>query len=439
VERDARGDEAEGVTGDTIFALSSGSPPAAIALVRISGPAADDALSRLARTLPEPRRAALIELRTDEGPLDRAIVLRFPGPDSVTGEDVVELHLHGGRAVVAAILDALGAIDGLRAAEPGEFTRRAFEHGRIDLAEAEGLADLLTAETESQRRAALAMAGGSVSRLVADWQERLLALSARLEAALDFSDEGEVGDSLPAGWTDDLCALAAELEASLARPPAERLRDGVRIVIAGPPNAGKSSLLNVLAGREAAITSALPGTTRDLVEAPTAIGGMPFLLVDTAGLRDGVDEVERIGVDRAKQSLAAADLILWLGEVEACPDPGRSIMVESKADLRSGGPDPAFVVSVSAVTGQGMNRLFDEVAKRAAALLPRDGDVAINRRHRDAVTAAHSELCAAQSEQDFLLLAESLRRARLRLDRITGRSGVEDMLDALFARLCIGK
>jgi tRNA modification GTPase len=194
----------------------------------------------------------------------------------------------------------------------------------------------------------------------------------------------------------------------------------------------------VLAGRDAAIISALPGTTRDLVEAPTAIGGMPFLLVDTAGLRDGADEVERIGVDRARQCLAAADLILWLGEAEACPDPERSILVASKTDLRTG-PDSTAGANVSAVTGQGIDRLLRLIAERAAALLPREGDVAINRRHREAIAAAHTELCAAQGQGDFLLLAESLRRARLQLDRVTGRSGVEGMLDTLFARLCIGK
>jgi tRNA modification GTPase len=422
---------------DTIFALSSGSPPAAIAIVRISGPAADDALLDLARILPEPRKAALAELRTNEGPLDQAIVLRFPGPASVTGESVVELHLHGGRAIVAAVLEALAGMDGLRAALPGEFTRRAFEHGRIDLAEAEGLADLLTAETQSQRRAALAMAGGSVSRLVAGWQDRLLALSARLEAVLDFSDEGEVGEALPEGWTDDLDALAAEMGESLSRPGVERLRDGVRIVIAGPPNVGKSSLLNVLAGRDAAITSALPGTTRDLIEAPTAIGGTPFLLVDTAGLRDSEDGVEQEGVGRARQSLAAADLILWLGDPIDCPDGERSILVASKADLRTAASPPG-TLRVSALTGEGIGALVAAILERSAALLPQEGDTAINQRHRGAVSVALETLQEAAGN-DFLIAAEALRQARASLDRVTGRAGVEDMLDTLFGRLCIGK
>jgi tRNA modification GTPase len=422
---------------DTIFALSSGSPPAAIAIVRISGPEADAALQQLAVALPEPRRASLVALRRGAEKLDTGLAIRFPGPASATGEDVVELHLHGGRAVVSGVLDALAEMEGLRAAEPGEFTRRAFENGRIDLAEAEGLADLLGAETQSQRRAALAMAGGSVSRLVGGWRDRLLGLQARLEAAVDFSDEGEVGEDLPAGWSEDVGALAGEIEAVLARPPVERLREGVRVVIAGPPNAGKSSLLNVLAGREAAITSAIEGTTRDLVEAPTAIGGTPFLLIDTAGLRDGGDEVERMGIGRAQESLAGADIVLWLGAADACPDPKRSIRIAVKADL--GGSDPSADVAVSAVTGEGMDGLVELLVGRARALLPMEGDVVINARHREAAIGILADLRAVQADGDVLTIAESLRHARVQLDRITGRAGVEDMLDALFGRFCIGK
>jgi tRNA modification GTPase len=440
VEGDARGDEAQDVTArDTIYALSSGSPPAAIAIVRISGPKAGAALERLAGRVPEPRRAALAVLTSEGQELDQAIALFFPGPASATGEDVAELHLHGGRAVVAAVLGALAALDGLRAAEPGEFTRRAFENGRIDLAEAEGLADLLAAETESQRRAALAMAGGAVGRLVGAWRERLLALSARLEAVLDFSDEGEVGEALPQGWADDLASLSEEMEEALARPPAERLREGVRIVIAGPPNAGKSSLLNVLAGRDAAIVSEIAGTTRDLVEAPTAIGGIPFLLIDTAGLREGQDAIEAIGVDRARASLEQADLILWLGGPADCPDPQRSILIAAKADLRIAPAYEDANIRVSAKTGEGMDRLVDLLKQKAAVLLPGEGEVAINARHRHALTEALDALNDAKEGADFLILAESLRHARGSLDRITGRSGVEDMLDALFVRFCVGK
>lgn len=423
---------------DTIFALSSGSPPAAVAVVRISGPRADAALQQIAGTLPEPRRAAVARLRSPDGgeQLDTALVIRFPGPASATGEDVAELHLHGGRAVVAGVQDALARIEGLRPAEPGEFTRRAFDNGRIDLSEAEGLADLLMAETQSQRRAALALAGGSVSRLVEGWQARLLLLAARLEAVIDFSDEGEVGEGVPAGWEDELERLAEEIAEMLARPPTERLREGVRVVIAGPPNAGKSSLINWLAGRRAAITSAVAGTTRDLVEAPTAIGGAPFLLIDTAGLRDSEDEVESIGVARAREGLAAADLILWLGDPAQCPDPARSLLVQSKIDIAA--PDPAAEVAVSAETGQGMDCLIELLIARSRALLPREGEVSLNARHRAAASAALASLRDARAT-DLLIAAEGLRQARVALDRVTGRAGVEDLLDGLFARFCIGK
>jgi tRNA modification GTPase len=425
------------VTADTIYALSSGSPPAAVAIVRISGPRADAALERLAGMLPPPRTARLAALAADGDPLDRALVLRFPGPASATGEDVAELHLHGGRAVVARVLAALGEMEGLRAAAPGEFTRRAFENGRIDLAEAEGLADLLQAETEAQRRSALAMAGGALSRRIHVWQERLLGLAARLEAVLDFSDEGEVGEGLPDGWADELEGLRREIETFLALPPAERLRDGVRVVIAGPPNSGKSSLLNWLAGRQAAITSAIAGTTRDLVEAPTGIGGTPFLLVDTAGLRESEDEIERIGVDRARGSIDAADLVLWLGPAEDCPTRAKSVLVQSKIDLHP--RDPAADAAVSAETGEGMDGLIALLVARAKALLPKEGEVAINARQREAIRAAWLSLEEARETGDLLLQAEALRRARSELDRVTGRAGVDDMLDALFGRFCVGK
>lgn len=422
------------MTADTIYALSSGTPPAAIAVVRISGPRADGALEALAGRLPEPRGAALANLAWKGEPLDRALVLRFPGPHSATGEDVAELHLHGGRAVVAAVLAALARVEGLRAAEPGEFTRRAFENGRIDLAEAEGLADLLAAETESQRRAALAMAGGALSRRVEEWRGRLLALAARLEAALDFSDEGEVGEGWPHGWHEEREALAAEVRAFLERPPAERLRDGVRVAIAGPPNEGKSSLLNYLIQREAAITSPTPGTTRDLVEVPVAIGGMPFLLIDTAGLRDSGDEVEAIGVARARSALQTADVVFWLGEPEDAPD--RALLVRSKRDLDTERPGRADAW-VSATTGEGMAELVTLLKRKAGSLLPAEGELAGNARQRDAVGRALSSI--RESATDMLVAAEAIRRARVELDRVTGRAGVEDMLYALFGRFCIGK
>lgn len=422
---------------DTIFALSSGAPPAAIAIVRISGPQADAALEALAGKLPPARTAVLATLRCETEVLDRALVLRFPGPDSATGGSVAELHLHGGRAVVAAVLAALAKLDGLRAAEPGEFTRRAFENGRIDLAEAEGLADLLAAETEAQRRAALAMAGGALSRKVEWWRHRVLAAAAGVEAALDFSDEDDVGASPEPGWAGEVQTLAAEMRAALARPPAERLRDGVRIVIAGPPNAGKSSLLNALAEREAAIVSEMPGTTRDLIEAPISVRGLPILLIDTAGLRESGDPVEQIGIERARTSVAAADIILWLGDPAAAP-PG-SLRVQSKCDVIAAPGGAEVDATVSAVTGEGLSDLVDLLVHRARALLPRENEAALNARHRSLIAECLSDLDDAHRCDDLLIAAEALRRARTSLDRITGRAGVEDMLDALFGRFCIGK
>lgn len=426
------------MTVDTIYALSSGAPPAAIAVVRISGPRAEAALETLTGKLPDLRVATLVDVRGASGEsIDRALALRFRGPRSATGEDIAELHLHGGRAVVAAVLAALAAIHGLREAQPGEFTRRAFDNGRLDLAEAEGLADLLEAETESQRRAALAMAGGAVGRLVGPWQERLLGLAAALEAVIDFSDEGEVGEALPAGWSEAAGALAREMEAVATRPVAERLKEGVRVVIAGPPNAGKSSLLNYLAGRQAAITSGIAGTTRDVIEAPTAIRGTPFLLVDTAGLRQSEDEVEAAGVALAEAALAAADLVLWLGDPSAAPARRGTIVVQSKADLLPA--DPAADARVSAETGEGMDRLVDMIVVRARELLPGDADIVVNLRQRDAIAGAADALRQAERHTDVIVAAEALRFARGALDSVTGRAGIEDMLDRLFGRFCVGK
>lgn len=418
---------------DTIYALSSGAPPAGVAVVRISGPGARSALEALAGSIPEPRRATLRTLSWQGEMLDRALILFFPGPASATGEDVAELHLHGGRAIVAAVRGALAALRGLREAAPGEFTRRAFEHGRIDLAEAEGLADLVEAETEAQRRAALALAGGALSRQVEAWRARVLALAAQVEAALDFSDEGDVGDPL-AGFDTARAGLGEEIAAGLARPSAERLKDGIRVVIAGPPNAGKSSLFNALVGRDAAIVTPAAGTTRDVIEAPVAIAGTAFVLVDTAGLRETGDAVEAIGVDRARSSADRADILLWLGHAEE--KPRDAILVHTKADL---GPASAKAdVAVSVVTGEGLDELTGLLGERASQLLVFDGEVALNARHREALAEVAAALRDADAS-DPLIIAEALRLARLALDRITGRAGVEDMLDALFGRFCIGK
>jgi tRNA modification GTPase len=419
---------------DTIYAVSSGAPPAAIAVIRISGPKADSALAALAGRLPEPRRATLGELREGGELLDTAILLRFPGPASATGEDVAELHLHGGRAVIAAVTGALGRIEGLRAAEPGEFTRRAFDNGCLDLAEAEGLADLLTAETETQRRSAMAMAGGALSRAVDAWRTKLLDIAAAVEAELDFSDEDDVHQTGPQ-ITEPILALANDMRAALLRPPAERLRDGVRVVMAGPPNAGKSSLFNALVQREAAITSAVAGTTRDVIEAPVSIAGLPLIIVDTAGLRDTADEVERIGVDRAREMVADADLVVWLGDPDDAPPGAMSVQTMADVIPRRGDVE----ISVSAFTGVGIDDLMQRILFRARMLLPRPGEAALNARHRLILDECIAALIEARSTADLLIVAEALRQARAALDRVTGRAGVEDMLDALFGRFCIGK
>ena len=424
---------------DTIFALSSGALPAGIAVIRVSGTQAREALRALAGRMPDPRRAVTVTLRDEDGAmLDRALALWLPGPGTATGEDITEFHLHGGRAVVAAVLDALGRRDGLRVAEPGEFTRRAFANGRLDLAQAEGLADLLAAETDAQRRQALRLAEGGLGRLVGAWRKRLLDLAARVEAALEFAEDEDDVPAVEAGGLDDLRRLAAEMRAALERPPAERLRDGVRIVVAGPPNAGKSSLINCLAGREAAIASPIAGTTRDLIEVPIAIAGMPCLLIDSAGLRGTGGAVERIGVARARGAIESADLILWLGPAAQCPDPARAILVRTKADL-GGKVQPGAGVATSTVTGEGLDVLRSQIEGRVRALLPPPDMIALNARHRERIGEAHQEIAAASAQGDLLLVAEHLRQARIALDRINGRAGVEEMLDALFGRFCIGK
>ncbi|QPQ54535.1 tRNA uridine-5-carboxymethylaminomethyl(34) synthesis GTPase MnmE [Allosphingosinicella flava] len=424
---------------DTIYALSSGTPPAAIGIIRVSGPLAAGALAALAGRVPQPRRASYARLRHPKSGdlLDHALILFFPGPRTATGEDLCELHVHGGRSVVAAVLEALSTVPGLRAAEAGEFTRRAFENGRIDLTEAEGIADLLTAETESQRRSALAMAGGALSREIRGWQEQLLAIAAQVEAEIDFSDEGDVGAESAERWRPALAELERDVARALKRPSAERLRDGIRVVIAGPPNAGKSTLMNALAGRDVAITSPLAGTTRDSIEAPVSLGGYPFILIDTAGLRESQDMIEAIGVERAEAHLEAADVILWLGKPDDRPSGPRIIRISAKSDIAPF--EPGADLAVSALGGEGLDRLLALLIEISAGMLPAEGEVAINRRHREAFSHAAESLKNAAHESDLLLVAEELRQVRLHFDRVTGQSGVEDMLDALFGRFCIGK
>jgi tRNA modification GTPase len=426
------------VTGDTIFALSSGSPPAAISIIRVSGDLAHRAGESLAGSLPEPRHAAVRQLRDPGGELlDEALVLRFDSPASSTGENLVEFHCHGGRAVVNAVLDELSRIAGLRSAEPGEFTRRAFENGRIDLIEAEGLADLIEAQTQSQRRSALLMAEGSLSRLISGWLDRLLELSARVEAAIDYVDEDSV-DADP-HLSRDCAALAKELGNLLELPRAELLRDGLLVVIAGPPNVGKSSLLNTIVGDERAIVTDIPGTTRDHIEVPLSLSGIPLRLIDTAGLRDSSEPVERIGVDRARNLIERADILVWMGEPDEAPSHSHLISVHSRSDLPGRESAPEGSIPVSSVRGEGLTELTAIIVEKARSLLPSEGQVALNARQARCIHQACRSLQDAASAPDLVILAESLRSARAAFDRLTGRAGVEDLLDALFGRFCLGK
>jgi tRNA modification GTPase len=367
--------------------------------------------------------------------LDRALVLFFPAPRSATGEDVIEFHLHGGRAVVRSVLDALSSLPGLRAAEPGEFTRRAFASGRLDLLEAEGLADLLEAETDAQRRNALRLAGGHLSHRINEWRDQILATAAEVEAEINFSDEDDVAVASKTNMLEKLTRLVHELEETLLAPRVEPLRDGLRIVIAGPPNSGKSTLLNRLCGREAAIASDIPGTTRDLIEVPLSVAGMPLLLVDTAGIRTTGDQIERIGVARAEQAVDQADLVLWLGGPEAAPNSKKVICVHAKADLGGGSGD----ISVSALTGEGIPALLRLIQDRTRLILPAPDAFALSDRHRASLAECADHLRAAAHAYDLIITAEELRRAREELDYLTGRAGVEDMFDALFSRFCLGK
>ncbi len=425
---------------DTIAALSSGQPPAAVAVIRTSGPAAFAAAEAMAGALPAPRQASLRLLRDPRSgaPLDQVLLLRFDGPTSATGEDIVEYQCHGGRAVVSAILDALLAQPGMRAAQPGEFSRRAFASGRIDLTEAEGLADLLEAETERQRRSALLRAEGGMRRLVENMRTRIVLLSARAEAAIDYvDDEDETGTDVSA-LADEAATLAAELASWLDRPRAEPLKQGIRVVVAGPPNAGKSSLVNALSESERAIVTDVAGTTRDVIEVPLAIGGVPFVLVDTAGLRDGRDVVERIGIERAESEIDRADILLWLGEPDEAPEHRALIRLYPRADEAGREVVPDGALALSSVTGAGIEALLGLLVERAALLLPGADQLAVNQRQATEIADACAALQQARTG-DLVILADALRRAREAMDRITGRGGVDDMLDALFGRFCLGK
>jgi tRNA modification GTPase len=427
-----------------IFALATGAGRSAVAVMRLSGLGCGPLLEALAGPLPAPRRASLRVLRHAGVPLDRALVLWFPGPASYTGEDSAELHLHGGPAVIAAVAEALEAL-GARPAEPGEFTRRAFLHGRLDLTAAEGIADLIAAETEAQRRQALRQAEGGLARLHAAWATRLTQLLARQEAFIEFEEE-DLPTDLDARVEADAAALRAEMAALLAEGErGEKLREGLTIAILGPPNAGKSSLLNALAGREAAIVSARAGTTRDVVEVRLILGGVPVTLADTAGLRDAADEIEAEGVRRALARAETADLRLLVFAADAAPDAATlalrgpdALVVLNKADLGAGGMDGAL--AVSARTGLGLDGLrerLEQAAVQRAGLS--DAAVLTRPRHRAALRDTVAELERLPLAGLPELRAEALRAALRALSRLTGRVDVEQVLDLVFGEFCIGK
>ncbi|KQT46434.1 tRNA modification GTPase MnmE [Methylobacterium sp. Leaf456] len=486
---------------DTIFAPATGFGRAAVSVVRISGPAAGPALDALAGTRPEPRRLSLRRLRDPASGtlLDQALVAWLPGPGTATGEDMAELHLHGGTAVRAAVLQALGAVPGCRPAEAGAFTRRAFLNGRLDLTEAEGIADLIDAETEAQRLQALRQLDGALGRQVSAWRDIAIDLLASAEAALDFADEGDVDDSgLDAAQAGRAALLSQDIQKTLADGRrGERLREGFCVVLAGPPNAGKSTLLNALAGRDAAIVSEIPGTTRDAIEVRCDLGGLPVVLVDTAGLRDTVDPIETEGVARTRRRIETADLVLRLLPIDAPEPDGEggpgTLWVRTKVDLatasteqphpgasriplplagkgRGGGraedtsalpPAPlppssrpgggecsvlpygetAEALPISAHTGAGLDALLDAIQRKAEASL--GGDALVTReRHRTALTRAVAHLdrvAAAAPDHPPELTAEDLRLAVRALGEVGGHVGVEEMLDRLFAGFCIGK
>jgi tRNA modification GTPase len=444
------------VKAETIFALASAPGRAGVAVMRLSGPDAGSALARLAGALPSPRRAArrrFADPRTGEA-IDDGLALFFPAPNSFTGEDVAELHIHGSHAVIAALLDALAALPGLRLAEPGEFTRRAFEHGKLDLTAAEGLADLVAAETAAQRRQALRQLEGALGRLYEDWRERLLRALAHLEAAIDFPEEG-LPEDLSAAVRDSAAALRAEIARHLADGHrGERMRDGVTVAIIGPPNVGKSSLMNALARRDVAITSAVAGTTRDVIEVALDLGGYAIVLADTAGLRDATDSIEEEGVRRARARAAAADLrLLVLDATEPVPAlPAGlvdcdTIVILNKADLGVGeGAERAdrlgdgSALRLSVLTGMGMSALLARLEKEVAArFAPGDAPLLTRARHREALEACITALDRFAQQPALELAAEDLRLATQALGRITGRVDIEDMLDIIFREFCIGK
>ena len=447
-------------SSETIFAPATAPGRAALAIVRMSGPAASHVCRRLTgRAPPSPRRAGLRRLRDPKSgeAIDDGLVLWFPGPGSFTGEDVLELHVHGGRAVLGALLEALSGVAGLRPAEPGEFTRRAFLNGRLDLTAVEGLADLINAETRAQARQALRQLDGALGRLYERWRQTLLHALARIEAEIDFAPEEEVPEDLLAVVRPDVCRLSAEIATHLAEGHrGERLRAGLTVAVVGPPNAGKSSLVNQLARRDVAIVTALPGTTRDVLEVHLDLAGYPVTLLDTAGLREAADVLEAEGVRRAREHALRADLRLVMFDAAAWPHldsealamvDAAAVPVLNKCDLKRVAEAVEVlgraVLPVSCLTGEGIPLLLDRLTEHAARLLATGDEPLLTRaRHRAALQDAAtwlSRFATAPAGTELALLAEDLRLGTRALGRITGKVAVEEVLSQIFSEFCIGK
>jgi len=441
---------------DTILALSSGHGRAGVAVIRVSGPAAQTVLDRMAAPRPRPRYVGLRHVKHPDTAevLDEALVLWFPGPKSETGEDMAELHVHGGRAVIQGVLEAIASIAGCRLAEPGEFARRAFEQGKLDLTGAEGLADLIDAETAAQRRQALKQAAGALQRLYDGWRLRMLRTLALLEAAIDFSDEASVSADTLRQARVEAEALHALINRHLEdEHRGELIRDGFQVVLAGPPNVGKSTLINALAQRDVAIVSAEAGTTRDVIEVKLDLGGLPVLVSDTAGIRETSGDVEQEGIRRALARAQGADLVLWLVDATALDTPpsqvtlrpDRLLVVVTKLDLldsKVGQRLPEGAVAVSALTGAGLDTLTRRIATLARARIGTDEGPALTQaRHRQHLVGCRAALTTflASPLEEVELRAEDLRRAAVSLGRITGAVDVEDVLGEIFGRFCIGK